>query len=138
MNFKKALTGIIIVLFVMSCSLPDEQGDTVSFELVKIIDVDMPATMQLGQTQDIIITYEKPTQCHFFNGFQVVSENNDRRVSTVMNVLSSPACLPLIDVHETENLAFRPVNLGTFYFKFYTDINSNGEAIYLERTILVQ
>ena len=129
-------TIITLLLFVGSCSLPDE-GSPVSFEIVKIVSVALPDSFTLGETHDIVVRYEVPSNCHVFSGFEVVPVLNQRTVNAVATVIPNGNCVDTQQVFEEQVYRFRVTSNGSYVFKFFTGLDADGIPEYIEREVFV-
>lgn len=138
MKMKGVIGVLIMLFFTASCSLPDDEGSPVSFEIVKILSVGVPANFRLGNTHEITIRYEKPSTCHVFSGFEVEPNLNARTVTAVTAVIPDGNCTDLTDTSEEQVLRFKVTSNGSYIFKFFTGLNANGLPEYIEHEIFVQ
>ena len=137
---KKLIVICFILTVVWSCSLSDD-SDNFEYELVPIESVSMPDTFIRGEIHTIVYTYYRPTTCHGFHNLYYVSEDNERIVGVVNTVFDNTNCEALEE--NSDNLIektfdFKPLNTGTYIFKFWQGLDENEEDMYLEYEILVE
>ncbi len=137
---KKLFLICFVISLVLSCSL-DDDSDNFEYELVPIESVSMPDTFVRGAIHTIVYSYYRPTTCHGFHNLYYVSEDNERIVGVVNTVFDNTNCEALEE--NSENLIertfdFKPLNTGTYIFKFWQGLDENEEDMYLEYEILVE
>lgn len=140
LNMKmKYVFGIFVMLLLStaSCSLPDNEGSPVSFEIVKIVSVELPNSFTLGETHDIVVRYEVPSTCHVFSGFEVIPLLNQRTVNAVSTVIPNGNCVDQQQVFEEQVYRFRVTSNGSYIFKFFTGLDADGLPEYIEREVFV-
>ena len=101
------------------------------FETLKIESVELPDTLNLGETHKIKIKYYNPSTCHSFRSFIYEKNLNTRTIAVQSIVTERDVCFPLNGVIEEEVLNFYVTNNGSYIFKFWQGKNDVGEDIYL-------
>lgn len=117
-----------------SCEI-SEPGLRVSYDVVAIDSVQMPATLTFGETYDIPVFYKNPSSCHVFDGFNVSANLNERTISTVLARLDSGNCIEDL-VPEEQTLSFTAASNGSYIFKFFRGLENNV-PVYIEHTVFV-
>ncbi|ETN94134.1 hypothetical protein SAMN04487906_0379 [Zhouia amylolytica] len=122
----KFLVFTFTALVLTSCSLDDDESNF-HFEAMSITEVDLPESFVYGETYDFNITYEKPSSCYVFQGFDYVHSGNlERTVTAVASVYDDRACTEGI-TFETKILPFEVRFKGTYTFRFWTGINEETQ-----------
>lgn len=129
------MIAVLSAISITSCELPEE-GLRVSYDVVAVDSVQMPATFNFGQTYDIPVFYKKPSDCHVFEGFNVTPELNIRNISTVLARLDGGDCVDG-NLPEEQSLRFTAASNGSYIFRFFNGVGANGEATYLEYDVQV-
>ncbi|WP_179353421.1 hypothetical protein [Winogradskyella vidalii] len=127
---KFALLSILFISVFTSCNLDDvDNNNYLGTEVLPIESVEMPEYFVIGETYEILITYERPSNCYQFYTFLYDIHENERTVAVVNAVYANDAC-----VEETESvtvsLDFRVTGTETYLFKFYQGLDENGEELY--------
>lgn len=73
---KKLILLCAVVFTMISCSMDDGNRVDFTLEFIPITHVEVPEYFERGQTYDITVTYKRPTDCHYFDGFYYDRENN--------------------------------------------------------------
>ncbi len=135
----KILMLCLLVTAVVSCSLDDDGGTNFVYKLTPITAVEMPDTVVRGQNYDIKVSFERPSECYLFSGFNFTKNNNERVVGAVSTVIGDrDSCVPYDSVHiQTETLKFMVVRSDYYVFKFWKGVDSIGQPEYITDTIIV-
>lgn len=127
---KYALLVFAFITVLTSCSIDDETDNNYLGTITLPIEsVEMPESFVNGETYEILITYERPSNCYqFYNFFYDINEN-ERTVAVINTVYSGTNC---IDEPEsvTVSLNFMVTSTETYLFKFYQGHDENGEERY--------
>ncbi len=134
---KKLFLFCFILFSSWSCSLNDD-SDNFSYEFVPIESVSMPDTFLLEAVHTIEFTYYRPTSCHAFYDIYYVPEDNERTVAVLNTVFDYNNCEPLEDNLIEKTFNFKPLNPGTYIFKFWQGLDENDEDQYLVYEITVE
>ncbi|WP_438962850.1 hypothetical protein [Nonlabens sp.] len=135
MKYFLIIIAVIATISLTSCEVSDD-GLRVSYDVVAIDSVQMPASFNFGQTYEIPVFYNKPTDCHVFEGFNISQELNIRNISTVLARLDSGGCIDG-QFLEQQTLRFTAASNGSYVFRFFTGLNANNEETFLEYTVQV-
>ncbi|WP_340076083.1 hypothetical protein [Leptobacterium sp. I13] len=128
---KKIILLFAVIVVIISCDLNDDNRNF-SFEAIPISTATLPEFFELGETYEILLTYFRPTTCHFFEGFDFVrGENNLRTVAIINSVLEDDTCEEFIDEQIEVSFDFFVVNEGVYTFRFWQGIDENGDPVYL-------
>ena len=137
---KKIMKQVIFILLsgllLYSCSL-DEGEPQLNLEIVPISSVEMPTAFKVDSITEIPITYIRPTACHNFANFYYNSLGNERTVAVYCTKASSTECVPNTDYILTVPLSFKPKTIGTYHFRFWTGVDTNGADQYIEYEAVV-
>ncbi|HEA28611.1 MAG TPA: hypothetical protein ENH91_01215 [Leeuwenhoekiella sp.] len=138
---KKVFLILGLAAMVISCSLNDDEGQNVNYELARITNVELPDTLVMGNSYSFSITSEM-SDCSTFYGFQVDPSNpgpqdSIRYVGVLNRVLESVNCDEAKDTL-SHDLDFLVLNDYTYIFNFLTGVDADNEPIYLTKTIPVK
>ena len=134
---KKLFLFCFILSSLWSCSLNDDSNNF-SYEFVPIESVSMPDTFLLEVVHTLEYTYYRPTTCHGFYDLYYVPEDNERTVAVINIVFDNSNCEPLVDNLIEKTFDFKPLNTGTYIFKFWQGLDENDEDLYLVYEITVE
>jgi hypothetical protein len=128
---KKLTLLFFVFIFAFSCSKEDDFYP-ITFEAIKTVSVDIPDSFNLNEEGIIKVRYNRPTTCHGFDGFVWQKENLTRTVFVRNFVVQKEGCSPLTNELREEIIRFKPVETGTYTFKFWTGKDTNGNNTFLE------
>lgn len=135
---KKFIFITLSSLLFFSCSL-DNPNEEYILEIVPVSTVEMPTKFRVDSITEIPITYIRPTSCHVFSNFYYNSIGNERTVAVYCTKIGNSNCIndsgnnyPL-----TVPLNFKPKNTGTYNFRFWTGVDTNGTDQYIEHEVVV-
>ncbi len=133
---KKIVVLIALGFFISSCEVGDDRPNY-GFEFVAVSEVTMPTEFAKDSITEIPVKYIRPTSCHFFDSFYYEKSGFDR----VLGIYCAKA---LLDDCQLDNvtsvevpLRFKPLELGTYHFKFISGENPDGSLQFLEYDALV-
>lgn len=97
----------------------------------------MPTAYRVDSVTTIPVTYILPTPCHVFSNFYYNSIGNERTVAVYCIKNDPNNCNPVTNYETTVPLNFKPKDLGTYHFRFWTGINDEGVDQYIEHEVVV-
>jgi len=135
---KRVFFLLLVASFTLlsSCDIDDDVN--YHFEALQVKSVEMPEAFDYGQIYKIKVTYFRPNNCTFFEGFDVVKEDiTTRKVVTIGTVIEEEdECTgegeDLIATFNFEVLYNEP-----YLFRYWTGEDAEGEPTYLEITVPV-
>ncbi len=128
---KKLLALSLVLMFITSCSLNDDNDANYSFEVLPVESVEIPAEFTLGETYPIKVKYLKPTSCHVFKEFYYSKNLNERTVAPITLVYENDNCQTLENTLEEATFNFIVTGNGSYVFKFWQGEDEAGEDQYL-------
>lgn len=135
----KSISILIITIFCVSCSVDDEVDDfQFSYKLVPVVEADIPDTLYTQETYHFDITYEIPSSCYDFSGFDYSEDGNQRYIGVVCSAIENDAC-GTYDPPETETkvLEFSVKQSDYYIFKFWKGTDAKDKPIYYKKTAIV-
>ena len=134
---KRLILLCLLSISFGSCSLND---DSVNFhyEFIPIESISMPDSFTYGAIHTVSYTYYKPSTCHVYHDLYYVAEDSTRTVALINTVYDNSNCNPLEDDLIERSFDFKPLNYGTYVFKFWTGVNEEDEDEFLIYEILVE
>ncbi len=134
-TMKKIISAIAIGFLFISCDLGDE--DTSRLEILPVSTVDMPTAFAKDSITKIPVKYIRPTTCYLFNNFYYDKYMFNRTVAIYAINLNENGCqddnVTLVEVP----LSFKPSELGTYHFRFWTGEDALGVDQFIEYDVLV-
>ncbi|MGX1928137.1 hypothetical protein [Flagellimonas sp. 2504JD4-2] len=121
-----------------SCDLDD--GQNFQFTTLRVVEAELPAFFELNQTYDIVVTYQRPNGCTFFEGFDVTKTGDTDRDVVVIGteiVDENTACTLAIE-EVTAILKFNVIFSEEYHFRFYAGNDNDDNPTYIEYTVPVQ
>ncbi|MBT8188659.1 MAG: hypothetical protein HKP38_00960 [Croceitalea sp.] len=131
--------GILCVLCVTlifnGCDI--KTGENFYFVSLKITSAAVPESFDFNSTHNIQITYERPDNCTYFQGFEVISENDGvRNIVAIGSELTDQTCETTND-SITAIYTMKAIYSGTYILRFYSGEDLNGDPTYLEYEVPV-
>ena len=134
---KKLVLLCFLSFSFWSCSLDDESVNF-HYEFIPIESVSMPDTYTYGAVHTITYTYLNHSTCHVFHDLYYVAEDSTRTVAVINQVYEGSNCIGVDDNLIERSFDFKPMNYGSYIFKFWTGMNENDEDEFLIYEILVE
>jgi hypothetical protein len=134
---KKLVPLLALVLIFIGCSLDDEPATTFTYDLVPVDSVAIPDTLVFKELYTFEITYQRPTSCHAFAGFDYQRDGNERIIGVICAVYDNQDCEELVDETAVAELDFKVERNDYYVFKFWQGEDEEGEPIFLTDTIPV-
>jgi len=128
-NMKKLVIFCALLCSLASCSLGDSSEPNYRFEALPIESVDIPDEFTLGETYEITVYYNKPSNCYVFHDFYYVSDLNQRTVAVINTVYTDQACTQATELVNA-SFNFMVNSNGTYVFKFWQGEDENGNDLY--------
>jgi hypothetical protein len=119
-----------------SCSL---DSDTENFYnvFVPIESVTIPESFTYGVVHSISFSYYRPSTCHFYQDLYYVADDNTRTVAVINTVYEKSNCELLTENLIERSFDFKPLDYGSYVFKFWTGVNENDEDEFIIYEIVV-
>lgn len=137
---KKCLALILLTGLFWGCSL-DDGGNTVDFtyRLTPITAFEIPDTVSPNAQYNFKISFERPSNCYSFSGFDYTQNRNVRKISAVSSVVvDRDGCMPYDTLKiESQNLKFIVQRHDFYIFKFWHGTDSIGQPQYLTKKVIV-
>jgi hypothetical protein len=136
---KKLILLFVTLIFIASCT--PEESDTVPFhmEFVPVHDFQLPDYVMRGYQYDVIVTYLKPTDCHYFQGFYIDPQGPVITIAPQAMVIEDNDCMYLDSSNlEEESFEFTCENTypyNNYIFKFYQGEDQMGQPVFYEREV---
>ncbi len=139
MAINKVLLWVLLFLMaplVTSCDLDDDYADF-RFVNLRIIDAELPEAFEINETYQIKVTYLRPNNCIFFEGFDITkSDTTVRNVVAFGSELEDSACAQVAG-EVVEYFNFTCYYHHTYTFRFWTGEDEDGNAVFLEYDVPV-
>ena len=133
---KRLVLLCILSFSLWSCSL---ENDTANFynEFVPVESVTIPESFTYGVVHSISFSYYRPSTCHFFQDLYYVAEDNTRTIAVINTVYEESDCELLVDNLIERTFDFKPMEYGTYVFKFWTGVDENDVDEFITFEIVV-
>lgn len=95
--------------------------------LAPTLSVDLPETFVFGQTYNIEITYQRPTNCHTFSGLDVARNENEIIIGVVTSYsTNNPNCAASGNLQASATINFVAERDDFYIFKFWKGKSAAG------------
>ncbi len=120
-----------------SCN--DDDNDIVSyhFEKLKTVKVDLPDSFDFGSRYEIVVTYDRPNNCTYFQDFDVYAEGTTSRNVTPIGIVYSDVDCTAETTEVTDSFLFEVIYEQPYTFHFWQGEDANGQPQYLDVTVPV-
>lgn len=131
----KILNSILILATLLTISSCDIDDDNTNFhyETLEITEVQLPESFEYGGLYTIEFTYLRPTNCHYYEGFDFQkTEKTERTIYAIGARLDEKDCQEITENNTgTATFDFEVRYHDTYTFKFYTGEDDQGEKQYI-------
>lgn len=137
---KKLLLLLAAVFVISSCSTGDNDNIKFYVEYVPVESVEMPDYFVPDHNYKIKMTYKRPTDCHYFHGFNYDAVANTIVFGIETFVVTNIECQPLDGQVEEVYFNFEcnsRFNYTSYTFRFYKG-EENGQPVYREIVVPVK
>ena len=115
--------------FFSGCDL--DTGENFHFKPMEITAADVPDSFVLNQTHNILVTFLRPDDCTFFQGFDVTTEAGGiRNIVAIGSVLTDRSCNQE-EESVSETFTITAIENNDYLLRFYTGSDANGAPQYL-------
>ena len=122
--------ALLIMATATSCNIENDSSANFFTEITPIQTVDVPDEFVLGETYEIFLTYNRPSECYEFNNILFDVNGNERAVIIVNTVYTDISCAEVTEP-ATVSFDFVVVSPDTHIFKFYQGLDEQGQDQYL-------
>ena len=133
----KKLIFIALLCSLISCGLDDDINQGFDFDLVPILDVELPDELKKDSIYDLGIRYLRPTNCHAFRGFDYNRNDKERIVAIVNTVARNEQCSTLENDTVAVTLRLHVAQDDVYIFKFWQGKDTDGENQFLVNEVPV-
>lgn len=133
---KNFLYLFLLAFAVNSCS-SDDSG-TSEEVLLPISAVEMPTSYSIENVATMMVTYNRPTDCHIFNGFYKTVDGNTITVGISALKFKQQNCMPDDQSTYQIPLQWTPTVAGEYLFKFWTGDDDSGIPQFIEYEVVVE
>lgn len=128
---KKIIIILVAFCAIVSCSTDD--APNFYFDLVAVDSVlDVPESFTVNQSDTLQVAYLRPSNCHGFNGFNVVKNENEREITVITRVVDNDnGCSDLENDLRIAPLVFNPSEEGEVILNFFNGNDADGNPIFL-------
>lgn len=136
MRKKFILLFICATALLGGCSVDDEPN--FHFTALRIVSAELPESFELNETYQILVDYNLPNGCSFFEGFDVTQEDTTiRNIVAIGSVRTDLEPCPDEIVEGQAFFNFVVIHDQPYTFKFHQGENSEGEPEFFEVVVPV-
>ena len=106
----KKLVALALTIILTGCSIDDEGSNTV-YELAPITSYDLPEAFELGETYEVKVNYQLPSDCHVF---QTVDARREGNAPTERNKIYISIVSSVMDTNNCTDDVAGPTGSGKF------------------------
>lgn len=123
------IASLIFGLILVGCELETEEN--FHFVALEVVEAEVPDNFTLNGLHPINVTYLRPDDCTFFEGFDIVQgENGLRNIAAIGSTLTDRECNQQIDSVQAV-LTVNAVFNGTYTLRFYAGSGEDGSPEYI-------
>ncbi|MCB7481847.1 hypothetical protein [Christiangramia sediminis] len=137
---KKIVFALVTLIAMSSCSIDDDNSNT-SYEFAEITDFEFPEFFEAGKSYDLKLTYQLPSTCHTFAGFDGGREDLNSNEIFIYALTSfdpnETGCDSSNDTDLTSAGTIRGFNISAnvdedeiFIFNLWTGEDANGDPVF--------
>lgn len=127
---KRFVGFYFLIISLTSCSL-DDNDTNFHYIPLKAINAEFPENFTLGSDYPIKVTYIRPDNCTFFEGFDFKQTGiTDREITLIGSVIEEHSCTQ--EVQElTVLFNFEVIYNKTYTFKIWSGVDEDGKNTFL-------
>ncbi|RDI56530.1 membrane lipoprotein lipid attachment site-containing protein [Flavobacterium glaciei] len=129
---KKIVLFILFITTLTGCSVDNDNQDSYSFEVLPVDSYTLPEKFILGNTYEIKLKYQRPTECHLFQGIYYDKNLNVRTIAIQTAVNTNQVCTQQIPALSEVSFKFYVTNTGSYIFKFYKGKDAADKDLFEE------
>jgi hypothetical protein len=130
------LVTIASAFILYSCDKDDKKS--VTFNKLEIVAAELPDSFRLGASYQVMVTYVRPNDCTYFQGFDVYPDSvNTRTVAAIGAYYTDEVCTREA-VEVTDYFIFKVIYDQTYKFRFWTGTDELGKPEYMEIEVPVK
>ena len=115
---------------VLSCSADDDTtNDYQTF--LSVTTAEVPETIEVNTSQTIVISYNKPTNCHVYTDMFYENEPLQATMAVISTYVESIGNCAVVNQTANASFKFEPKTIGTHVLKFWQGKEANNQDIYL-------
>lgn len=136
---KKITLFFTLLILVTSCSNDDINDIDFTYELMPVISISIPDTINFQETYNFPLSYNRPSTCYGFAGFNVIKNEQEVKLSILNTVIENGSnCEDLENTTVTEMFEFFVERNDYYTFKIYQGEDEEGNELYLTKEIMIQ
>ena len=115
----------------VGCSVDDSPNFFFDFVAVDSV-AEIPEVFRVNEPHTLEVSFFRPTACHDFDGFNIVSTDNEREITVVTKVIEQDnGCATIANDRRTETLVFNARAPGEINLNFFNGNDADGNPIFL-------
>ena len=137
----KLQSRTLIVLFfsmvvLIGCDINDDSFFQ-STQVSPILNASVPDTMLIGEYYSLEVTYQKDSDCHTFSNFDVLPQGDSLVFVRAVTLFTQASNCSQDALDELKGLEFDNTFETNFTFKFLSDVDNEGEPVYIDKEVVV-
>lgn len=134
---KKYLLLLLVAFSFFNCDLGDDDNPKFHLELLPIASATLPAEFKRDSIYKLPIQFNRPTNCHIYDGFYYEKNKNERIIAVQTSVVEQNGCGTMLVNPMEKVLTFKPTVETSYIFKLWKGKDGNGADIFEEFEIPV-
>ena len=128
---KRILFLCIVSIALLGCSADDDP--IFFFEFLPANQItNIPDNFVVNQADTLFVSYNRPTSCHGFDGFQVERDETTRNITIITKVIENRGpCNTLENDERSAPLIFRPEEAGEVILNFFSGEDAEGNPMFI-------
>lgn len=131
------LAALVSVFILYSCDKDDDKR-SVTFNKLQIVEAELPDSFRLGATYQVWVTYFRPNECTYFQGFDVYPDTVSSRTVTAIGASYTDQICEQEAVEVTDFFVFKVIYDQTYKFRFWKGEDDTGKSEFLEIEVPVK
>ncbi|MCK4561785.1 MAG: hypothetical protein KAT78_02670 [Flavobacteriaceae bacterium] len=124
---KKILFAFFSLILLLSCS---DDSKNYHYELLPIIEVEVPDEFEFGNIYDITVKYIRPDDCYIYSDILYEYDFYTRNVAVISTIIEDNNC-EILEIEERLTFRVQALQTSPYIFKFWQGDDENGNPIYL-------
>ena len=134
---NRIVFGLLISSLFMFQSCNKDDDFNVVFEKLQIVDVEIADTFHLGRTYEVLVTFIRPNECTYFQGFDVYPKDvTIRNVTAIGAHYENQECTQEA-TEVTDKFLFNVIYDQDYEFRFWTGVDDEGNPEYIQKIVVV-
>lgn len=134
-NFNWIIAIFIIIISAVSC-LEEEPVSNVVYNFKSVDSIEIVQIRPAREITEIRAYFTRNNSCEDFFDYNYNISSNDRYVTFVFSKITNASCIPINQITDY-TLEFQPERAGTYHFRFWKGLDSEGRDTYIDKEIII-